>query len=209
MTLTKRKYFLSALLCFLLSIGFAREKFTQSGIATYYADYFQGRYTSCGEKYDKTLYTAAHATLPFQMLVKVTNLKNNKYIIVKINDRCPKYYNRIIDLSKVAATKLDMLAAGIANVTLEEITPYDLNIISEYPEKTDTIIINKLFLGGLMEIKNTIKTYYKDKNEGQFYISGFLLYTTEKAFMIKPKETGVLIYSDAKLLITDHRLFYS
>ncbi|MFA4851397.1 MAG: septal ring lytic transglycosylase RlpA family protein, partial [Bacteroidales bacterium] len=78
----------------------------------------------------------AHATLPFHTLVKITNLKNNKTVIVKINDRCPKYPNRIIDLSKVAAKKLDILAAGIVNVKLEVVPLCDLNVINN---ATDTV----------------------------------------------------------------------
>ncbi|MFA4853076.1 MAG: septal ring lytic transglycosylase RlpA family protein, partial [Bacteroidales bacterium] len=114
MALNKRNIFLLVILFLLINLSFAQEKYVQSGVASYYSDVFQGRTTACGEKYNNTLYTAAHATLPFHTLVKITNLKNNKTVIVKINDRCPKYPNRIIDLSKVAAKKLDILAAGIA-----------------------------------------------------------------------------------------------
>lgn len=106
------------------------QKFEQTGYASYYHSAFQGRSTSCGEIFDNAKYTAAHATLPFQTLVKITNLSNNKYVIVKINDRCPKYYNRIIDLSQAAAKKIDIIASGIANVKLEVITESDLNYIS-------------------------------------------------------------------------------
>jgi len=116
----------------------------QSGIATYYSDAFQGRYTSCGEKYDYTLYTAAHASLPFQTLVKVTNLANNISVVVKINDRCPHYYSRIIDLSKAAAKKLDIIASGIANVKLEVITKADLNIIDNAPDSLFRVVLSDI-----------------------------------------------------------------
>jgi rare lipoprotein A len=129
MNLNKRIIFLSVIIFSLNTISFAQENFVQTGIATYYSDAFQGRKTSCGEKFDNTLYTAAHASLPFQTLVKVTNIANNISIVVKINDRCPNYTNRIIDLSKAAAKKLDIISSGIANVKLEVITKADLNII--------------------------------------------------------------------------------
>jgi rare lipoprotein A len=123
-----------------MKISSAQEKYVQYGIATYYSDAFQGRYTSCGERYNNTLYTAAHATLPFHTLVKVTNLKNGKYVIVKINDRCPKYPNRIIDLSKVAAAKIDIIASGIASIKLEVIDQFDLNVIEDMP---DSLYVNR------------------------------------------------------------------
>lgn len=125
-------------LCFVFFIAFIffgnAQKFEQSGYASYYHSAFQGRYTSSGEIFDNNLYTAAHATLPFQTLVKITNLYNNKYVVVKINDRCPSYFNRIIDLSQAAAKQLDIIASGIANVKLEVITEEDLNYIFPCPD---------------------------------------------------------------------------
>ena len=139
MTLNKRLVFLLVIFLSLTRCLIAQDKFVQNGIATYYSDVFQGRYTSCGEKYDNTLYTAAHASLPFQTLVKVTNLTNNISVVVKINDRCPGYYNRIIDLSKAAAKKLGIISSGIAKVKLEVITNADLNIIND---ASDSILID-------------------------------------------------------------------
>jgi rare lipoprotein A len=130
----RKRLFLSLItFLFFTSLLSAQEKFVQTGIATYYSDAFQGRYTSCGEKYDYTLYTAAHANLPFQTLVKVTNLTNNISVIVKINDRCPNYYSRIIDLSRAAANKLNIINTGIANVKIEVLSKADLNIVNDTP----------------------------------------------------------------------------
>lgn len=134
MTLHKRIVLLLTVLLLSTNIAFGQSKFEQYGYASYYADAFQGRNTTSGEKYNNALYTAAHATLPFHTLVKITNLKNNISVIVKINDRCPRYSNRIIDLSKAAAKKLDIIAAGIANVKLEVITQSQLNFINNYPD---------------------------------------------------------------------------
>lgn len=95
--------------------------FYQQGIATYYADKFQGHKTAFGERYDKKQYTAAHRTLPHNSLVRVTGLSNNKSIIVRINDRGPFTRNRVIDLSKAAALEIDLVAHGIMKVSIETI----------------------------------------------------------------------------------------
>jgi rare lipoprotein A (peptidoglycan hydrolase) len=193
MTLNKRIVFLSLLFSFSQCYGFAQKKFTQSGVATYYADYFQGRRTSSGELYNKAFYTAAHPTLPFQTLVKITNLKNNLYVIVKINDRCPKYYNRIIDLSRAAASKIDMILAGRVNVSLEEITPADLNIINREPEKPDTNF--KLIIPDSLSQKylNSGQLCLKNDIEKKLLINHYSFLLPE-AFMLKPEEVGSWVY---------------
>ncbi len=89
------------------------------GIASFYATKFHGRKTANGETYDMHDLTAAHRTLPFGTVVRVTNLKNEKTVQVRINDRGPFVKNRIIDLSYAAAQKLDMVRSGTARVRLE------------------------------------------------------------------------------------------
>lgn len=89
-----------------------------SGQASYYANKFHGRKTASGEVYDKNKLTAAHKTLAFGTKVEVKNLKNSKSVIVKINDRMPNSSSRIIDLSRAAAQKIDMIQDGIVNVEL-------------------------------------------------------------------------------------------
>lgn len=95
------------------------QDYNETGRCSYYADKFQGRNTAGGEKYDKDLYTAAHRTLPFNTLVKVTNLINNKSVIVRINDRGPNTGNRLIDLSKAAAVVIDMIPYGVIDARVE------------------------------------------------------------------------------------------
>ncbi|MEM6299274.1 MAG: septal ring lytic transglycosylase RlpA family protein [Bacteroidota bacterium] len=92
---------------------------TENGKASYYADKFHGRTTASGEKYDKNKMTAAHKKLPFGTRVRVTNKTNGKTIIVRINDRGPFVKGRIIDLSRAAATKVDMIRAGVVDVKME------------------------------------------------------------------------------------------
>jgi len=93
---------------------------SETGIAIFYSDKMQGRPVTTGEKYDKNALTAAHRTFPLGTMVKVTNLKNNKSIVVRINDRGPHgSKERIIDLSGRAAQDLDMIKDGKAKVKLE------------------------------------------------------------------------------------------
>ena len=92
---------------------------TQTGTASYYAKKFEGRKCSCGERFRHDSLTAAHKTLPFGTRVKVTNLKNDSSIIVRINDRLPKSSKRVIDLTKRGAKQLNFVKSGLTKVRLE------------------------------------------------------------------------------------------
>ena len=89
------------------------------GNASWYGPNFHGKLTSNGEKYNMWAMTAAHKTLPMNTIVRVTNRRNGKSTIVRINDRGPFVATRIIDLSKAAASKIGMVGRGTAPVTLE------------------------------------------------------------------------------------------
>jgi rare lipoprotein A len=91
----------------------------EEGIASYYADEFNGRKTSNGEVFDMDSLTAAHRSLPFNSKVKVTNLNNGQAITVRINDRGPFVEGRIIDLSRAGAKAIGMIGSGTAPVRLE------------------------------------------------------------------------------------------
>lgn len=91
------------------------------GIASWYGPGFHGKKTSNGETYDQNGLTAAHKTLPMNTILSVTNLNNKKKVIVRVNDRGPFVANRIIDLSKGAASQISMLESGTAPVRLEVI----------------------------------------------------------------------------------------
>lgn len=94
------------------------------GTASWYGTQFHARNTSSGEPYDMLAMTAAHKTLPLPTYVEVTNLANQKKIIVKVNDRGPFASDRILDLSYVAAKKLGMLGHGTARVRVKAIDPH-------------------------------------------------------------------------------------
>lgn len=96
--------------------------YRSTGNASWYGRKFHGRRTSSGEIYDMYKMTAAHTTLPIPSYVRVTNLDNNKSVVVRVNDRGPFHHDRIIDLSYAAASKLDMLN-GTTRVSVEAISP--------------------------------------------------------------------------------------
>jgi rare lipoprotein A (peptidoglycan hydrolase) len=101
----------------------AAKKTAQIGAASWYGKGFQGRPTASGEPYDMYQYTAASKSFPLGTWVKVTNLRNGKWLIVKVNDRGPYVGNRIMDVSYSAAQMLDFKSRGIAKVKLEVVEP--------------------------------------------------------------------------------------
>jgi rare lipoprotein A len=90
-----------------------------TGKASYYGTEFDGRKTSNGEIYNINKLTAAHRSLKFGTVLKVTNVKNNKSVVVRVNDRGPFNYQRILDLSQGAAEKIGMIKDGVADVEIE------------------------------------------------------------------------------------------
>ena len=114
------------------------KNYHAQGIASWYGRKFHGHTTANGEIYNMFAMTAAHKTLPIPSYVKVTNLKNNKTVIVRVNDRGPFHGNRIIDLSYAAAYALDILSHGIAEVTVTAI-----NIDKTQPKEKTQAVSNK------------------------------------------------------------------
>lgn len=100
-------------------IDFDTEGFTESGYASWYGKKFHGNKTSNGETYDMFAMTAAHKTLAIPTYVRVTNLENQRTVVVRVNDRGPFHSGRIIDLSYAAAKKLDYHHKGTAKVKIE------------------------------------------------------------------------------------------
>jgi len=98
----------------------------QVGRASWYGKYFHGKKTASGESYDMFQFTAAHQKLPLGTLVKVTNLQNRRWVIVRINDRGPIPKSRIIDLSYGAAQILQLRADGVERVRLDLVEPENM-----------------------------------------------------------------------------------
>jgi rare lipoprotein A len=101
----------------------SRAGYKATGIASWYGTKFHGKLTSNREPYDMYSFTAAHKSLPLPSYARVTNLDNQRSIIVRINDRGPFVSDRVIDLSYVAAVKLGIYAKGTGRVQVETITP--------------------------------------------------------------------------------------
>jgi len=96
--------------------------YRKRGTASWYGKKFHGRRTSSGETYDMYGMTAAHRTLPLPSYVRVTNLRNRKSVVVRVNDRGPFLHDRLIDLSYAAAYKLGIIATGTGHVEVSSIT---------------------------------------------------------------------------------------
>ena len=114
------KFILVICLLSLTAKGYGQSSWSMTGRASFYANSFNGRKTACGERFSNDSLTAASLTMPFGSKVKVTNLSNNKSVVVTINDRGPYVHGRILDLSRAAADSLDMIYEGCAMVTIEK-----------------------------------------------------------------------------------------
>jgi len=134
------KKFFPLLFSFLCFISFG-QSFEQTGYCTYYADRFNGQKTSSGEPYNSKLFTAAHRTLPFNTVVLVTNLRNQKKVLVKINDRGPHTKGRILDVSKAAAIELDIIHYGVDKVKLEVV-----DVPTGYLKQDTTVNLDSLIM---------------------------------------------------------------
>ena len=106
--------------------------FVEEGIASWYGPGFHGKTTANGERYNQYAMTAAHKLLPLGTRVRVTHLGNGKSVIVRVNDRGPFVEDRVIDLSRTAATRLNMMGTGTARVRIQS-----LGGISELAENGD------------------------------------------------------------------------
>lgn len=106
----------------------------RNGKVTWYGPGFHGRKTASGAIYNMEAYTAAHRTLPFGTMLRVTNKANGKSVIVTVTDRGPGHRSLELDLSKAAARSIDMLNAGVANVSIEtvKVNGFNTPVLSTY-----------------------------------------------------------------------------
>lgn len=114
---------------FALNTSFARDKnevakaATNTGLASWYGPKFHGKKTATGEVYNQHGLSCASNKYPLGTLLKVTNMKNGKTVMVKVNDRMHPKVKRSVDLSKAAAQELNMIKTGVTTVQIEVITP--------------------------------------------------------------------------------------
>ncbi|HOY32934.1 MAG TPA: septal ring lytic transglycosylase RlpA family protein [Bacteroidales bacterium] len=150
----------------------------QTGYCSYYSDKFNGQKTASGEIYNKNLFTAAHRALPFNTVVQVTNLRNDKKVLVKINDRGPHSKGRILDISKAAAVELEMIRSGVEKVKVEvvDVPPSYLKQDTLSAAVTDSVV-------------NVPDTYKESTKQGQV--------------SVKEKNTGEKIKTDTDRPIFD------
>lgn len=130
------------------------EQWDEIGEASWYGGRFQGRQTANGEVFDTNLLTAAHQTLPFDTIVRVYNPQNSKSVLVRINDRGPFVDDRIIDLSRAAATQIGTAQAGVVEVYLQ---------IMRLGEESKVVIIQ---LGAFSQYENAIDLISDLKRDG-------------------------------------------
>ena len=104
----------------------ATSRWTGTGIASWYGKQFHGNKTAIGETYNMHAMSAAHPTMPLPSYARITNLENGRSVIVRVNDRGPFLYNRVMDLSYAAATALDYANKGTARVRVERLTNQEI-----------------------------------------------------------------------------------
>lgn len=131
-----QRFFLFVFLMSLSGFGLAKTDgdslFIQKGTTSYYGKKFHGKRTSSGELFHIDSMTAAHKTLPFGTIVKVTRHDNGNYVLVRINDRLPSYSKRTIDVSYKAAVQLEMIPLGLVEVDIEVASPEEMDRLIEY-----------------------------------------------------------------------------
>jgi len=117
--MTKKYFIITLIIASLTSSAFSNELYKSKVTASFYAEDFNGKKTSNGETFNMNSLTCAHKYLPFNTVLKVTNLANGKTVNVRVNDRGPFVPDREIDLSKAAAIQLGMVKTGTTSVKLE------------------------------------------------------------------------------------------
>ena len=181
------------------------------GIASWYGPNFHAKRTSNGEIYDMYAMTAAHKTLPMNTMVKVTNLENGKSVIVRVNDRGPFVARRIIDLSNVAARKIDMVKKGTAKVKIT-ILGFNAKIARTKAQRDEVATVGKFYvqvgafkkLLGANVVKRKFELILDDKykviikkaNLNRVWISGFRSEDEAKDFKTNNSLKGAMIIAE-------------
>ena len=203
----KRVLFLIIAILFCASLF--SEVYKTGVTASYYAEDFHGKRTSNGERFNMNDYTCAHKSLPFNTILKVTNLANGKTCEVRVNDRGPFVASREIDLSKAAAVKLDMIGTGTAKVKLEIVKRGADTKLSKQTAASASKIMAKLN-GGSSNKSKTSKTSTSTKKPvnltpGTYWdiqLGAFSSKENAKAFARKVSKAG---FKDIVLQISESK----
>ena len=198
----------------------SNKGFVEKGIASWYGTKFHGRRTSSGETYDMYAMTAAHKNLPLPTYVEVTNLKNGKKIIVKVNDRGPFHENRIIDLSYTAAIKLDIIKKGTGLVEIRVVGPGQtaaVDVGKGAPVVTTPTVINEdgfyIQVGSFGNLTNAeglkqkLAPIGKDKiNISEVVVSGNALYRVRIGPLTDIDQADAIISDLSNYDVNEHRI---
>ncbi|SDA92400.1 rare lipoprotein A [Algoriphagus alkaliphilus] len=146
--------------------------FIQEGTASFYGKKFHGKKTASGEVFSLDSLTAAHKRLPLGTIVRVINQKNDLAVVVRINDRLPSYSKRQIDISRAAATRIDMIQDGLAKVRIEAVDLDQLDkLVEYYAEKEHLGLRIRPYYQGIVLPKRTL-----DLNLAEFQTEEFKNY---------------------------------
>ncbi len=183
-------FFVAIMLCFTAGC-FASTVYKTGVTASYYAEDFHGKKTSNGERFNMNDFTCAHKSLPFNTILKVTNLANGKSCQVRVNDRGPFVLNREIDLSKAAATKLGMIGSGTTRVKLEIVKEGANTKLSQQTAASATKIMKKLY--GDTAATGSKTNAPKNLAPGTYWdiqLGAFSSKENAKAFAVKVSKAG-------------------
>ena len=201
----KHKIFILTTAFIIFNSSLFAEVYKTGVTASYYAEDFHGKKTSNGERFNMNDFTCAHKSLPFNTILKVTNLANGKTCEVRVNDRGPFVLNREIDLSKAAAIKLGMIGSGTTKVKLEIVKKGANTKISQQTAASATKIMKKLYGDAATSSTSaTTSTSTTKKLEPGTYwdiqLGAFKSKDNAKAFASKVSKAG---FKDIVLQTTD------
>lgn len=157
------------------------DGYLERGVASWYGPTFHGGNTSNGEPYDMYGMTAAHKTLPLPCYARVTNLRNGRSVVVRINDRGPFVANRLIDLSYSAAAKLDMIRDGTSLVEVRALTPTVPDVLTRTAAQPPPALYVQAGA-------------FADQQNAQRLVARLQAAGLERAFVALPLENGAHLY---------------
>ena len=157
------------------------DGYLERGVASWYGPTFHGGNTSNGESYDMYGMTAAHKTLPLPCYARVTNLRNGRSVVVRINDRGPFVANRLIDLSYSAAAKLDMIRDGTSLVEVRALTPTVPDVLTRTAAQPPPALYVQAGA-------------FADQHNAQRLVARLQAAGLERAFVALPLQNGAPLY---------------
>ncbi|MCR4743001.1 MAG: septal ring lytic transglycosylase RlpA family protein [Treponema sp.] len=164
----KKITLISLILLFLPLSNIFAQLYMSNALVSYYAEDFHGKRTSNGEIFNMYDYTCASKSLPFNTKLKITNNKNSKSVIVRVNDRGPFVPDRVLDLSKAAAIKLDMIKDGTARVKIEIIERGpDTKLSSDTARKANQLMTQRFGADWNKSSKSSAKSKSSSNNQSK------------------------------------------